>query len=223
MTTGHVEPRFSIGEALSVGWSTFLRTIGPMALYALVVAVITGAVSSVVNNVGGVAGFLLGVLSFLVNQLVAIGWLRLALDAVDGRPVSAERITESFDRLLPYAVAAFVFSIAVALGAVLLIVPGVIVVLVWGFYGWSIVDGRTGDPIGAFRYSAQITRGNRLQLFGFGLTLIAINILGLLVLLVGVLVSLAVSILAIAFVYRRLSGTAAPAAPPGQAPTRGLA
>jgi uncharacterized membrane protein len=99
----------------------------------------------------------------------------------------------------------------VGIGLVLLIVPGVIVAIVFAFYGFHIVDTGSTDPIGALRRSAEITRGHRWQLFLFGLLLIGLNLLGILLLVVGVLFTSGISLLAVAYVYRRLSP--APAAP----------
>ena len=198
--------RFSIGQALAVGWNRFLANIGPMALYALVVWSISALLSLPGRDSGGVATFLFGVVSLVVGQLISIGWIRLALDVVDGRRVTAASITASFRVLLPYAVAAIIFSLALAVGLVLLVVPGIVVAVVFGFYGWVIVD-RGSDPVAALRRSAALTEGERWHLFGFGLTLLALNVLGLLVLLVGVLVTSGVSLLALAHVYRQLQGS----------------
>lgn len=62
------------------------------------------------------------------------------------------------------------------------------------------------DGVAALRRSAEITRGNRWQLFGFLIVLLLLNIVGLLALVIGVLITSAVSILALAHVYRRLDG-----------------
>ena len=96
----------------------------------------------------------------------------------------------------------------VAIGLVLLIVPGIIFAVIFGFYGWGLVDGVVDDGVSALRHSAEITRGHRWQLFGFAIVLILFNLLGLLALVVGVLITSAVSILALAHVYRQLAGGA---------------
>lgn len=92
----------------------------------------------------------------------------------------------------------------VSIGLILLIVPGIILAIIFVFYGFHIVDTGSTDPIGALRRSAEITRGHRWQLFLLGLVLLGINILGLLALIIGVLFTSGISLLAIAHVYRRL-------------------
>ena len=63
-------------------------------------------------------------------------------------------------------------------------------------------------PIDAMGESNRITRGHKWQLFGFVLLLLLINLLGLLALVVGILVSIPVSTLAFMHAYRVLGGKA---------------
>lgn len=203
-----VPASFSYGDAFRHGWRAFTENIGPMALYALVVVGISILVSLVVGRPDGTESFLGSAVGFLVNQLIAIGWLRIALDAVDGRPINTDRVRGAFSVFVPFLVAAILFSLGVTIGLVLLIVPGIIFAVTFGFYGWGLVDGTVDDGVAALRHSAEITRGHRWQLFGFAIVLILFNLLGLLALVVGVLITSAVSILALAHVYRQLAGGA---------------
>lgn len=204
--------RFDIADALGVGWRTFVANLVPMAAYALVVLVVSIVVNLLIGEPSGLITSLIGtIVMFVIGQLMAIGWLRIGLDAVDGRAITVDRIRESFGVLVPYAIAAIVFGIAVTIGMVLLIVPGIIVIVVFGFYGWLLVDGVATEPLDAFRRSADITRGERLHLFVFGIVLIVLNLVGLLVFVVGVLVTSAVSILAVSHVYRQLVAGSRPA------------
>jgi uncharacterized membrane protein len=207
-----VPASFSYGDALRHGWRAFTANIGPMALYALVVIGVSVLVNIVFGRPDGTQSFLGNLVGFLVNQLITIGWLRIALDAVDGRPIDSDRIRNAFSVFVPFLVAAILFSLGVTLGLILLIVPGIIFAVVFGFYGWALVDGAVEDGVAALRHSAEITRGNRWQLFGFGIVLLALNLLGLLALVIGVVITSAVSILALAHVYRQLSGGAPTAA-----------
>jgi uncharacterized membrane protein len=84
------------------------------------------------------------------------------------------------------------------------------------FVGFVLVDERVG-PIDAIQRSWDITRGHTMDLLAFFIVLVGLNLLGLICLVVGLLVTIPVSGLAIAHVYRELKprSVAAPVTPPG--------
>jgi uncharacterized membrane protein len=214
----HAERRFQIGEAVGTGWKKFWPNLVPMILFALIVWAVNGLIQLPQREGGNtVVVTLFAVIGFIVGQLIAIGWIKLALDIIDGNRPNFQAITDKFRVFLPYLVAAVLFSVMVTIGLFLLVVPGIILAIIFAFYGFHIVDTDEKHPIEALRRSAELTKGSRWQLFLFGLVLIGINILGLLVLIVGVLISSGISLLAIAYVYRKLS--AAPVDTPTDDPT----
>lgn len=207
--------RFEVGEAIGHGWRRFWPNILPMAVYAIIVWAVNALVQALERDASGFERFLWSLVGLVVAQLVAIGWIKIALDITDGRSIDAQAVLERFRLVLPYLVAAVLFALMVTVGLILLVVPGIIAILVFGFYGFHIVDTGSTDPIGALRRSAEITRGQRGRLFLFGLALLGINILGLLVFLVGVIFTSGISLLAVAHVYRRLAAVPAGQATPG--------
>jgi len=95
--------------------------------------------------------------------------------------------------------------LAVLVGLVLLIVPGIIVSIALSFALYLVIDKGAG-PINAFKQSLALTKGNRWKLFLLGLMLAGINILGFLALIIGLMVTIPVSFLASVHAYRLLSG-----------------
>jgi uncharacterized membrane protein len=106
-----------------------------------------------------------------------------------------------------YLGASILLSLAVAIGFVLLIVPGIIFGLMFMFATFIVIERELG-PIDAMNESHRLTRGHKWQLFGFVLLLVLVNLLGLLALLVGIFVSIPVSTLAFVHAYRVLGGKA---------------
>lgn len=202
-------PSLDIGAAFRVGWRGFTANIGPLIVVALVVWIVTGAVNWLSTDTTGIIRFLASVLSFFLGQLVAIVWISLALAIIDGRPISGESLLPDGSTLISYVIASLVFSVMLFVGLVLLIIPGLIVAVVFGVYGWALVD-KGLDPIGSLRESSRLTAGRRGQLFVFLLAAIGLNILGLLALVVGVLITSAVTLIAAGHVYRQLDGSLQP-------------
>lgn len=196
---------FEVGEAIRYGWRGLLRNLVPLAGIALVVFAVNLVVSVLdqqVNTAAGRVGTFL--LSTIVSLLVGMGWIRVALTVVDGGTPRLDQLFQA-DRLVPYAIASLVLGVAVGFGLVLFIVPGVYLLARYGFTTYAIVDEGLG--VGdAFRRSSDITEGHRGKLVLFGLALVVLNLLGLLAFIVGVIITSGVTILAVAYVYRRLSG-----------------
>jgi uncharacterized membrane protein len=205
-----VAPRsFQIGEAIRFGWERFKENIGPLAIAALAVLAVNLLFNLLQASVTGRFGrFLVALLSFFVSQIVAMGWLRMSLNIVDGRPADVSDFFQRADLFIPYVIASFIFSVVVAIGLVLLIVPGLYALATFCYYGFRIIDVER-NATEALSDSATITRGERWHILGFIGVLLLLNILGVLLLIVGVVVTLGISLIATAYVYRQLAG------PPG--------
>jgi uncharacterized membrane protein len=200
-----------LGEAFRAGWRGFTANIGPLIVVALVVWVVTGAVNWLSTDTTGIIRFLASVVSFFLGQLVAIVWIALALAIIDGRPISGESLLPDGSTLISYIIASLIFSVMFVFGLVLLVIPGIIVAVVFGLYGWALVD-KGVEPMASLRECCRLTAGHRGQRCVFVLLAIGLNILGLLALIVGVLITSAVTLIAAGHVYRQLDGSLQPAA-----------
>ena len=202
-----VAPRtFQIGEAIRFGWERFKDNIGPLAVAAMAVLAVNLVFSLLQRSVtGSFSRFILGLLSFFVSQVIAMGWLRMSLNIVDGKPADVSDFFQRVDLLIPYTIACLIFSLVVAIGLVLLIVPGLYAAATFGYYGFRVIEHER-NATEALSDSATITRGERWHILGFIGVLILLNILGLLLLVVGVIVTLGISLIAVAYVYRQLAG-----------------
>jgi uncharacterized membrane protein len=121
-------------------------------------------------------------------------------------------------RVLIYVASSIIFGVMVLIGLVFFIVPGIYIGIRCHFFGFFIVEEGCG-PIDALSRSAELTKGNVGNLFLWWLMLFGINVVGLLALGVGVLITAVITMLATAVVYRylqRVTGGAEPAmaAPP---------
>ena len=197
---------FRVSNALSYGWKAYLRNLGPMLLLALIIV----AVNLILSYVGGAldnaaSQIALNFLSVIVGIILAMGLIRASLAVVQGdRPDAAMLVrTDGFGS---YFVAAIIFVACAFLGFVLLIIPGIIVVVMWDFFGYVIVETPTTRATDALRRSAAITKGHRWQLLGLGLVLLALNFLGLLACGVGIIFTYGITAITLAYTYRTLSG-----------------
>lgn len=86
--------------------------------------------------------------------------------------------------------------------------PGIIALLFFFFSPFIVIDRDMG-PIDAMKASVEITKGNRWQLLGLVVVALLLNIVGILAFVVGLLVTIPITTLAIVHAYRLLGGAAA--------------
>jgi uncharacterized membrane protein len=197
---------FTVGEAISFGWDRFKANFGPLAIVALVVWGVEFVLNLLIRPDTGSALFVTQMLYFVLASIIAMGWITISLEVVDGRTVEVSDVWKHIDKLGPYILAAVLFGVMFTIGLVLLIIPGILVAVTFAFYGFCILDRNLG-AIEGLKRSAEITRGYRGQLFLFGLALIGLNLLGLLLLIIGVLVTSGISLIAAGYVYRKLDAS----------------
>jgi uncharacterized membrane protein len=160
-------------------------------------------IQTVNSNVGlNLAFQLLGVLAEL---LLVLGLVRASLDVVGGRTPTLAEVFRP-DGYGPYLVASILFLVGVWLGVALLVVPGVIFGIVFQFYGYVVAEHPDVPAIVALQRSAQITRGVRFRLFGLAVVLLFLNLAGFMLCVVGLIVTYAMTAIALAYVYRLLTG-----------------
>lgn len=194
---------FSIKEALTFGWESFKKdpwffvgvTFG-LSVFSIVVDMLTG------DGYGffAVIGFLIGIAA---STVVSIAYARLALSTVAGAHVAWDGLwaPQHFWRMLATTI---LQGIIVIIGLILLIIPGIVAGLMLSLSQLLVVDKEFG-PIETLKESYRLTKGHLLQLFLFGLAFIGINLVGALLLFVGLLVTVPVTLIAAAHVYRKLS------------------
>jgi len=89
------------------------------------------------------------------------------------------------------------------LGTLLLIVPGIILGIKFMFFSYFIVDKNAGI-IESLEKSAELTKGSKTNIFLLALLLWLINAAGALCLGIGLIITMPLSMTAVAYVYRKL-------------------
>jgi len=123
-----------------------------------------------------IVGSSFGGLVLLITTFILQGALIHAcvLDP-DGQPQSTtESLATGLRNFLPLFVVTLLFALAVGFGLVLLVVPGVMIACAWCVAAPALVAERTGI-FGAFSRSAELTRGNRWQIFALILIVAVLN------------------------------------------------
>jgi hypothetical protein len=176
-------PQFSIGNVLGTSFSVLGRNVVPFAVIAIIVAI----PSILITRFYGIDPitlqeqvrtgyfslsdfsarmFVYWLVVTLTSSLVSAALIYGTFQDLRGHPASVgDAITRGFSTLVPVILAALAYSILLAIGFVLLFVPGIIIMVALWVYMPAIVVEKQGVG-GAFNRSRELTKGRRWAIFG---------------------------------------------------------
>jgi uncharacterized membrane protein len=193
-------------EALRYGWGVMKSNLPLFIGLCLISMFVSGMQNALGDPSRGLyigSRVLLGLAIQLFMLIVHMGWLYIALRLHDGRSVEFRDLLTPLPQFLEFLLTMLLYGAIVTVGFILLIVPGVIWALRFGFAGMLVIDQKL-DPLGALRRSAELTAGVKSELFVFGLLLAGLNFLGAMAFGIGLFATLPTSIMAAVYVYRKL-------------------
>ena len=193
---------FSVRTVLGNAWTVFRAHTTEYVLYALALLIF----SNLLGLILPMHPSLLWLVQLLVSPALGIMCARVALASLHNTVPEWEELLE-FSQYREALVATILQIIITSVGFVLLIIPGIIAAVGLAFTTLLIVDKKL-TAVEALKESWRITKGNRLQIFILLIVLILINMLGAILLFIGLLVSVPVSLLAIAGAYNALKSHA---------------
>lgn len=195
-----------VGRAISFGFSKFVENIGPLLILGLVAigaqVVVTLLGQFVFDSV--IASLLLNIIGLVVSAVLTLALIRASLDIVDGRAPDLTRAF-SLEDVGQYIVASIIFSIMFGVGLILCIIPGLAVLVLFGLFGFFIVDRNAGGIDGLGQAFA-VGKENLGPLVVLYLAVVAIVLVGLALCCVGVLPAIAIVNIITAHAYRQLTG-----------------
>ena len=144
-------------------------------------------------------------IGWIIIMLGKMGFYQSALLLTKGLKPGFDQFYRNWRLLLSWIIAGIVFGIMFAIGLLLLIIPGLLVWATFGLYPFFILDKGSG-PIEALQQSADATRGIRWHMLLLFLACAALDLLGLLCFGIGLLIAAPVTLIAMAVVYRKITG-----------------
>ena len=135
-----------LSGVLSEAWDLYRRFAGHFLLIAFVIYVIT-AVLVALLSLGKIPGAIIGdIISFAATYVVQASLIKAVQDVRDGRVDLdlSETVRAAGPFILPVIGASILAGIGIAIGFVLLIVPGLILLTFWSLIVPFIVLGGSG-------------------------------------------------------------------------------
>jgi len=197
---------FSKSEAIRFGWNTMKSNLA-FFIGLLIVGGLLLYVPYIIARRVMEANVFLGVVFYIayyaLTIVISMGLVKTALRFCDKEKGRFSDLFSQYRLFFNYLFSLILYGLIVFGGTLLLIVPGIIWGIKFWFFDYFVVDKGLG-PIEALERSSAITEGVKWNLFVFFLMLIGINLLGALCLLVGLVATIPTTMVACAFVYRRL-------------------
>lgn len=196
----------SVGDSIRFAWATFKKRPWFFVGIAAFIVLVSGIISRLTPSQDSAAFMLVAIgffISAVINVFLKMGTINLLLKAHDA-PSSA-RFGDLWapDQFWNYVGAAIISGVIIVIGFILLIVPGIYFALRFLFVPYLVVD-RKLSPMDALKESSRITKGQKGALLLLLLALLALNILGAIALVVGLLVTIPMTMLSIVHAYRTL-------------------
>lgn len=202
---------FSIGDLFKQAFQDFKKhwkvLVGAFLIIMAINFVATFLATWLEDQNVVIMGSLLRLLLYVVQIALSVGLIRIALAVVDGRGVKMELLWDSISNwklLVFYFLCSLLVGLAVGVGLILLIIPGIILAVKMQFSMYYIVD-KTQGPLEAIKSSWNETKGAFWKLLIFDIVVSMINVIAAILFVVPLLITVPITMVAMARLYRKLS------------------
>jgi len=203
-------------EVLKEAWANLkgMKTTYWIAaiVYGLIYLAVTFALAAVVGrSVDPVTGEF-SIVAFIAEMSIGFlmaplgaGLFMIALKHSVGVNIEVGELFKHFDKIVPLFIVYLLFYILVALGFVLLIIPGIYLMIAFSMAIPLVIEKKMA-PWEALMTSRKAVTHKWFQMFGFALLNILVVTVGMIALLVGLIWAVPLIMLAAAMIYRDMFG-----------------
>ena len=194
----------TISGLLSYAWATYKSQAQSLSLFALALLVVEFGIQSifVIPLIGWVVGIAL-------SSIVMMGVIVAILKVVDGGKVAISDLYMHRTPFWWFLGASVLQSILIGFGSMLFVIPGVIVLVLSVFVPYIVMDQHKG-PLESFKESYYLAKGVFWKILGLLILILLMNAVGVALFVVGLVVSLPVSAIALSKLYRELLSARVP-------------
>ena len=198
--------KFSKKEAISFGWqitkSNFWFFVGLLIL-AGIIRVGPNLIKELLKEKSPGLSFLIDLIGLVLSLIIVLGLIKISLNFCDNLKSEIFDLFSQYRLVFRYLFAFILYVLICSLGLIFFIIPGIYFGIRFIFFDYFIVD-KESKIIESLRKSWQITKGSVWNLFLFYLLLVGINLLGAICLFIGLFATIPTTMIARAFVYRKL-------------------
>lgn len=205
---------FQIGDVLSAGWDGFKTHYGVLIPAFIIAAVVTIFVTAPLSIAAGLAednGFLFAIFSLLrgiaqslLNAVFQLGFIAITLKIARGQTPEISDLFSNFDKLLTLFLVNVILGIAISLGFLMLIIPGIVIATLTCLAPWFVADRNLG-VVESIMASYEATKGSFFNVLLFGIVGFVMIVIGSIPCGLGLLVVIPVLSVAATYIYLALA------------------
>ena len=191
---------------MQFGWDITKSNIGffiGLLIVAGLIQYVPDIVATIIEADAPALSLIIRIASFVLSMIIGMGLIKICLRFCDGEKGEFSDLFSCYPLFFNYLIGSILYWLIIMVGLILLIIPGIIWAIQFQYYSYLIIDRGLG-PIDALKKSSEITKGVKWDLFVLSIVLGVINLLGLICLVVGLFATIPTTMVAIAFVYRKL-------------------
>lgn len=187
-----------------IGFAAIFTFVIPICL-AILIAILDPAETGGVDRPFTGLGALLNAASFIVSPALEAGFYLVALKLAKRQLTTFSDFFRGFNDFLPLLMARVVTSVLIALGFLLLIIPGIYLAVAYAFTFPLILERKMGFWQ-AMETSRKVITKQWFAFLGLGLLLFVINLIGALPCGLGLLITIPWSYCTYVAAYERIFG-----------------
>ena len=206
-----MEKKFSKGEAIRFGWQTTKQNLGffiGLLIIAGLIYIVPDKTADFLRKESKVLSWIVSIIGMILGIIVSLGMIKISLNFCDNLKSKVSDIFSQYRLFFRFLFAHILYTLIVLAGLILFIIPGIYWGIRFQFYEYFIID-KNSRITESLKKSWVITKGSVWNLFLLGLLLGLINVAGALLLLIGLFATIPTTMVAMAFVYRRLTSNSA--------------
>lgn len=200
---------FSIGSLFRESWSDY-KSHWKLFILVGIIFILVGSLGNMgvgISPEGYISQSpLIGIISWLLQIFITLGYIKFVLNIVDKKEAKIEQLfngANTINHFVSFVVVSLLVSALIGLGAILLIIPGIILSVGLVFAQYIAAEEKTGI-FESLKESWKGTKGNRWKIFWFMIVVAFFNIFGVLALVIGLVVTIPMTSIMYARLYRQL-------------------
>ena len=200
-----MRPKLMISEVFGTSWKYTKSQIWVLAGLFIGYFILTMIISLFGMPAQGslVGKIIVNLISLVISCVFALGYIKNLFQTLDGEEPQFSAYGQQSRKIVTYLIANLLFGIAVGIGTILLIIPGIYLYLRLQFFSMFIVEEDCGI-IESLQKSWELTQGQIAPLLLLGLTMIGLILLGCILFFIGLFITIPLIYMMQCYAFRKL-------------------